>query len=144
MANPKDVLQGAHIGVNRQKDNPAGKDAIHELISRAFTTRNLTHFAHWATNSYSEHMALGDLYDEIENAIDSVVEAYQGKFGIINGTYTEAAVLPADILKRIKCEAEWISDNKQKISGGCDGVIALLDELEACYLKAIYKVTNLK
>ena len=37
-----------------------------------------THFFHWATNSYSQHKALGNYYDEIVELVDDYVEAYMG------------------------------------------------------------------
>ena len=36
---------------------------------------------HLATDSYSEHMALNDFYDEIQEEIDSLIECYFGKYG---------------------------------------------------------------
>jgi hypothetical protein len=35
---------------------------------------------HWQTDSYAEHMALGDFYDGFPDKLDQLVEAYQGLF----------------------------------------------------------------
>ena len=43
----------------------------------------ITHIMHWQTESYAAHQALGEYYSEIPEAIDAVIEAYQGKTGII-------------------------------------------------------------
>jgi hypothetical protein len=145
--NPNDVLMGAYRRVVSPKVSEPKKStghAISQLIERAFATRNLTHFAHWASDSYSQHEALGDIYETIVEKIDEVVEVYQGKFGIIQGLSSIGGRLPADIIKHIEAESAWLTKNKTKIANGCDAVSALLDELEACYLKAIYKLKNLK
>ena len=46
---------------------------IEDLVSRAFAIRNAAHLAHWATKSFSEHMALGSFYDEVIEKIDGIV-----------------------------------------------------------------------
>lgn len=42
-----------------------------------------THIMHLQTESYAAHKALGNYYEGIEDLIDSWIEAYQGKYGII-------------------------------------------------------------
>ena len=56
---------------------------IEQLISRVFYARNLAHYEHWRTKSYAQHKALGKFYDEIIEALDALVEAYQGLNGLI-------------------------------------------------------------
>ena len=38
---------------------------IEDLIARVFCTRNCAHLAHWASDSYAEHEALGSFYENI-------------------------------------------------------------------------------
>jgi len=56
---------------------------IEQLIAKVFMARNNTHIAHWKTKSYAEHVALGDFYDKVIDLVDSLVECYQGNFGLI-------------------------------------------------------------
>ena len=56
---------------------------IEEFVSRSFALRDAAHLAHWATRSYSEHVALGEFYDGLLDKVDTIVEAYQGCFGLI-------------------------------------------------------------
>lgn len=51
---------------------------IEQLVSRVFSTRNAAHLRHWSTQSYAEHVALGDFYDGVIDALDALVEARQG------------------------------------------------------------------
>jgi len=140
MANPADVLR---VYINKKPQESPGT-AIAELVSKVFTTRNLLHFAHWETNSFAQHMALGELYDEIVDQVDDIVECYQGKYGLLKGLYSQRASVPKDILRHVKEEAEWIAQNREAIASGCDPIMNLLDELDAAYLKTIYKLENLK
>lgn len=38
------------------------------------------HVFHWMTTSYSQHMALGGLYDGIHDLADSFMEVYMGRY----------------------------------------------------------------
>jgi DNA-binding ferritin-like protein len=126
-----------------EKEEYEGTGTLNDLISRAFTTRNLLHFAHWNTKSYAAHEALGGLYDEIVGQIDEIVEVYQGKFGLLQGLRTQKATLPKDIVKHVEEEAKWLCENRESISCDVSAIENLLDELEAMYLKTIYKLKNL-
>jgi len=151
MANPKLVLQIAIGKMKKGKmdsdgdtdNSPASEPFIVELIGKAFTTRNLLHFAHWNTKSYASHMALGDLYDQIIEDIDEIVEVYQGKYSLIDDLKCEAATLPEEIIGRVKEEAAWVEANRTKISGGDTSIENLLDTLVGHYHKTIYKLVNL-
>jgi hypothetical protein len=143
MANPKIVMKKALDSDNDYDNSPPSEPFICELISKAFTTRNLLHFAHWNTKSFSQHMALGDLYDDIISDIDDIVESYQGKNGLIDDLCTDEAELTPDIVKRVKDEAKWVEDSRSAISGGDPTIESLIDILVAHYYRTIYKLENL-
>ena len=146
--NPMEMMKGAKkesktYETKEHATSEGGNKYIKELINRVFTTRNLVHFAHWNTNSYAKHQALGGLYDGIVAKIDEIVEVYQGKFGLLQGLMSGCTAVPQDITAHIEEEAEWMMANRKEIAGECDAVLNLLDELEAGYLTAIYKLKNL-
>lgn len=140
MANPLSILKNS--GVKSSKSNRI-EGKICELISKAFTTRNLLHFAHWNTKSFASHMALGDLYDQIIEDIDEIVETYQGKFGLVEDLYCEAAKLPDNITNHVKEEAQWVEDNRMFLSKGETSIENLIDTLIGHYHKCVYKLENL-
>lgn len=39
---------------------------------------------HWGTESFSEHKAYGEIYESIDEGLDSLVESYQGYHGRID------------------------------------------------------------
>jgi len=116
---------------------------IEQLISRVFYARNLAHYEHWRTKSYAQHKALGKFYDSIIDALDALVEAYQGLNGLI-GSIPSPTDTKGDSLKILKADAEWIEANHEEISGGNRAVANLIDNVTGIYLTTIYKLENLK
>ena len=116
---------------------------IEILISKVFTTRNLVHLAHWKTKSFSEHTALGDLYEALVSDIDAVVETYQGAFGLVDISELPAAVSPANLIKHLEKEVVWIEDNCDKICQKVGAIENLLENLTGTYFKTIYKLKHL-
>jgi hypothetical protein len=116
---------------------------IEQLISRVFYARNLAHFAHWRTKSYAQHQALGSFYDGVIDAVDPLVEAYQGAYDLI-GAIPVPGEMEKDALKCLESDAEWIEKNHEKICKGNRAVGNLVDGVTEVYLSAIYKLRNLK
>ena len=52
------------------------------------------HILHLQSRSYSEHQALGAYYSEVGDLVDAFIEAYQGKYSIIDN-YPAEYVSPA-------------------------------------------------
>jgi hypothetical protein len=142
LANPMQMMKYAGLEPDRSCKGIDG--VICELISKVFTSRSLLHFAHWDSKRYGTHQALGELYDDIIEDLDELVECYQGKFGLVKNLYCEKASLPSDIGKRVKEEATWIEENRQYISRGDSAIESLIDILIAHYYRASYKIENLK
>jgi hypothetical protein len=67
------------------KIGEAAKDeyTLQDLVMCLLHSQITTHIMHWQTESYAQHVALGEYYSEIPELIDAVVEAYQGKTSII-------------------------------------------------------------
>lgn len=116
---------------------------IEQLISRVFYARNLAHYDHWRTKSYAQHKALGKFYDGVVEALDALVEAYQGLNGLI-GSIPSPTDTKGDSLKILKADAEWIEANHEEICGGNRAVANLIDNVTGIYLTTIYKLENLK
>ena len=118
---------------------------IEQLISRVFYARNLAHFEHWrarGTGSYAKHKALGSFYDDVIDALDSLVEAYQGAFDLIGNIPAPSA--GSDVLPVLEADAEWIEQHHEEICQGNRAVANLIDSVTGVYLSAIYKLRNLK
>lgn len=125
---------------------------IEELIGRVFYARNLAQYEHWiitdddneeSTGSYATHKALGKFYDDVIEALDDLVEAYQGAFKLI-GPIPAPKQTPSDCLKALEADAKWIEEHHEDICQGNRAVANLIDALTGVYLSAIYKLRNLK
>lgn len=116
---------------------------IEELVGRVFALRNAAHLEHWATNSFSKHMALGKFYDKIIDKTDTLVEAYQGWHGLI-GEVTIPKVSRESAIKQIEKDAAWIAENRSKISQGNAMIENLIDDLSETYASTHYKLNQLK
>lgn len=118
---------------------------IEELISRVFYARNVAHFEHWTANgvgAFSRHQALGTFYEEVIEALDKLVEAYQGAFELI-GPIKAPKTKAKDIQLILVEDAEWIEKNHEAICNGNRAVANLIDGVTGVYLTTTYKLRNL-
>ena len=122
------------------------RNMIEELISRVFYARNVAHFEHWRAKgdgSFAKHKTLGRFYDDVIDAIDRLVEAYQGAFSLI-GNIPAPKVTERDVLKLLEADADWIEENHEAICKGNRAVANLIDGVTEVYLTTVYKLRNLK
>ena len=118
---------------------------IEELIARVFYARNVAHFEHWraeGVGGYARHQALGEFYDKVIDALDTLVEAYQGAFELI-GSIPAPKTKAEDILLLLVEDAEWIEKNHEAICKGNRAVANLIDGVTDVYLTTTYKLKNL-
>ena len=144
MGSLKHVLK-AGIGPEKESaKEETSEPAINELVERVFTTRNLVHFAHWGTDSFAKHIALGDLYESIVDEVDNLVETYQGEFGLLVGLETECATAGEPIVPIIEADAAWLKANRDAVANGSTTIQNLIDGVMGAYNKTLYKLKNLK
>lgn len=118
---------------------------IEELIARVFYARNVAHFEHWRAHGvggYARHIALGEFYDGVIDALDALVEAYQGAFELV-GPVRAPKTKAEDILLILDEDAAWIEKNHDKICKGNRAVANLIDVVTSVYLTTTYKLRNL-
>ncbi len=116
---------------------------IEELIARIFATRNAAHLEHWHTKSFSQHSALGDFYDGVLEALDTLVEAHQGLSGLVQVGELPAQPKVKAIVPHLESDMEWIAANRAKITEKMPALDNLLQDIEAHYLHALYKLNHL-
>lgn len=116
---------------------------IEQLISRVFYARNLAHWSHWRTKSYSQHKALGHFYDDVIEALDDLIEAHQAVHGLV-GDIPAPSAMGSEVLPILRSDAEWIEEHHEKICEGNRAIANLIDGVTGVYLRTIYKLENLK
>jgi hypothetical protein len=55
------------------------------MASYILHSRTQSHIFHFKTNSYAQHKALQGYYEGVIPLIDSYIEGFQGKYGILSG-----------------------------------------------------------
>jgi hypothetical protein len=128
-------------------DNPADEDVEYGNSTHANTNKVaseffmvllqaavVAHVLHLQTRSFAEHMALDTLYTELPGLTDSLIEAYQGKYGLVMD-YPPKPPLPAST----NCVAfvtglnKYIDDKRANVSDDSehqnmiDEIVSLLD-----------------
>lgn len=96
---------------------------------------------HWRTRSYAAHEALGEFYGGLSDKLDDLVEAKQGRDGLI-----DVPELPfrkeQDPVMSIRTMRRYIDENRMLLCGHSE-IQNILDELVAKMDKALYKLENL-
>jgi DNA-binding ferritin-like protein len=121
---------------------------IDELVATMFLSREMAHRAHLRTSgpgSFAQHMALGEFYPEIVDNADAIVEAYQGRHGLIDIPYLDAPKDYKDIIKILEEHLHNIESLRYAAVDKKDTAIQnLIDEAVGTYLSTLYKLKNLK
>lgn len=85
---------------------------ITELVQRVYTDRVLSHLAHWATQSYAQHIALESFYSDVIDPLDDLVEDYQAAFGLIDKVTFNKFETETDCLGCLKDTVKWINKHR--------------------------------
>ena len=120
-----------------------------KLVSTLMASRDQAHVFHWQTagpGSYAAHKALQKYYDAIPDLLDSLVEAYQGKHGIIKG-YEPAERFDEyskdGAVKYFKALISFVERIYTKFPKEDTNIINQLDAFKDLIYTTIYKLENL-
>lgn len=102
------------------------------------------HIHHLGTDSYSQHMALGDFYDGLDDLSDKFIEAYQGKYSKI--IFAEKALfLGENGLELVLYVGKEIAKYRQMPGFPQDSELQnIVDELADLVASTLYKLRFLK
>ena len=120
---------------------------MNKFISTLFASRDQVHIFHLQTKSYARHMALGEYYDGIVDLIDSLAEAYQGKYGIISG-YTPAEQFAdyndLQTVNYFKALGAYVEKTRRNPEFPQDAYLQnIVDEIHVLIYSTLYKIENL-
>ena len=121
-----------------------------KLISTLMASRDQAHIFHWQTSgpgSFAAHLALNGYYDAVPGLVDTLVEAHQGKHGILKG-YEPAERFDEyskdGAIKYFKALATYIDRVYNKIPKEDTNIINQLDGFKDLIYTTIYKLENLQ
>lgn len=111
-----------------------------ELIAFLFMSRDYGHRAHLRSQSYAQHQALGDFYSQLTEQIDTLVECYQGRNGVIDIPFVELDGQP-DPVTTLQAHLTMVEGVRGSAVPPSDSAINnLVDEVVATYLRTLYKL----
>jgi hypothetical protein len=115
-----------------------------KLISYLFHSRTQAHIFHLQTQSYAEHMALNVYYDGIVPLIDGIVEAYQGKYGIVKG-YSNFNLMEYNNAQQVIAYLDALCKAVYEVYQSTEdtNIQNLLDGITDLIKSTIYKLQNL-
>jgi len=101
------------------------------------------HINHWRAKTFSIHSALGEFYSELGELIDGFVEAYMGKYGVLED-YTEFYSLPSkDPIEELMQLSDAVKEVRAKLPQDSE-LQNLVDEIADLIDSTLYKVRFLK
>lgn len=125
-----------------QEEQTEPKYNIAYIASCLLDIRDNVHIAHLQSKSYAEHIALNELYDNILGLFDSLVESWQGKYGIVTGYTSPKIQEGVNIIKYLESKIEEFVEfgEEQKDTY----IKSELDIIVETIYSTLYKLKNLK
>lgn len=121
--------------------------SVEEFVSKLFASRDIMHMRHLnptksgLPSSYAEHKALNEYYDSLIDFIDSFVESYQGKHGLLE--FEILRTNSEEPISHLSALVKYIEDNKDSIFP--DSYLNnQVDELISLIYSTLYKLKYLK
>lgn len=112
------------------------------FITRLLHCVTVTHMLHLNTRSYSEHIALGDFYEGLEDLIDSLAEQYQGKYKLL-AFETEEVEPASSALEYMMALSEYVTDTRNNLPMDSE-LQNTIDEIQSLINGTLYKLRFLK
>jgi hypothetical protein len=96
------------------------------------------HLMHFKTRSYSQHKALRQYYDQIPDLVDTLVESYQGLYGIVED-YPNVYHSPKDPVKYFESLQRFVADARQDLPQNSE-LQNQIDEIADLINSTVYKL----
>lgn len=117
------------------KQEPSGENKkAAEFFYTLLMAAPYAHMMHLQTRNYAEHMALNELYTELPELVDGLIESYQGKYGIVEN-YPHSMPMPAmgnpldmvSALNKYVDETRYLVCDDSEMQNDIDGIVTLLN-----------------
>ena len=118
-----------------------------ELIIKFITLQQQFRLLHWQTKSHAQHIAYGDIYDSLDELIDSFMEIYMGKYGRVEFTNGEGSITLSNLSNLnlntfIKDNIKWLKNLGVKLNQTNDtDLLNIRDEIMSSLNKLRYLLT---
>jgi len=116
---------------------------IQGFVMAMLNSQTDAHILHLQTRSYAEHKALQGYYEAIDGLVDDYVEAYQGKYGIVEGYSAMTHEPPSKPLEYMIGLSDYLKASRPTLPQDSE-LLNLLDEIAALIDQTIYKLRFLE
>jgi hypothetical protein len=116
--------------------------SVGPFFGRLFAIRQNAHVLHLASKSYAEHKALNSFYEKLTDLLDSLIEIYQGQYGLV--TVEQSTSKEKEALSFLEKAAEEFTSAHELFEKKDTHLHNTLDEITALTYQTIYKVKFLK
>jgi hypothetical protein len=112
-----------------RSDNPAAAEFFITLLHAATSG----HVLHLQTRSYAQHKTLDEFYSELPGLVDSVIEAYQGKYGLILDYPSGYSVPTGQPIEFVSALGDFVAAGRLSVGDDSelqnliDGIMELID-----------------
>lgn len=127
-----------------KKATPEAAEFIAVLL-HGVTATHMLHLLCRGPGSFAKHMALGELYDGLEDLADKLAEAYFGCASLIEdypGTKFPSFSVQSDALAYVTQLYEYVEEKRQKM-GDESHIQNIVDEICSLISTAKYKIKEL-
>lgn len=121
----------------------ANPEKAAEFFAVILHSSTIGHMLHLQTKSFAKHMALDGFYSAIPGLADDLIEAYQGRYGIVSDYPFEKGIkMPKDPVKFIVGLQDYVDKNRSAV---CDEseLQNIIDEIVQLIDSTRYKLENL-
>lgn len=126
-------------------ENYRNSKEIKGLIQKLFESRQVAHNVHLQTKSYAMHKALNGFYDDIVGFADSLIETYQGQYGLISDYKMDVPnIKPEGIVDYLEEAAEIFKLGHNSFNEKDTHLHNILDEIVGLTYQTLYKLKFLK
>lgn len=127
-------------GLAQEKMKNCGPD-IAKAVGIMFLSRTMSHMAHLKTKSYATHIALNEFYDGIIDLADTLIEAAQGQYGILDVPFVNASGNVNDPIGMLQGHLKQLETTMSMVDE--DYLMNIFQEITTLYRSTLYKLVNL-
>lgn len=97
-----------------EQPSPIAGEFFGKLLE-SITIAHILHLQQGGPGSFARHMALGDLYDGLDDLTDSLIEEYQGCYDLVTD-YKATYTTPGDALSFVDELYDYVQANRFDLS----------------------------
>ena len=121
-----------------------------KLFSKLFESREMAHIYHLQVNgdmgSHAKHTALNDYYEGVLGLIDSIIEVFQGQYGIVEeyDVIDTSETRSKDTIEYFNELARFIKEERKCINLEDTHLHSIIDDIVVLLYKTLYKLKYTK